>query len=145
MRPPFSALWNGSLRRCKMDTAAYTIAAAWATSAAELPLVWEWVEDKLVITALQGEIAGLKRGDVVLQIDGKPAADVLREAESFISGATPQWRRYRALNAIRSGAAGATVTLEVKSRDNPPAMVKLPRKGGVDWQLLAELRNFAFF
>jgi C-terminal processing protease CtpA/Prc len=96
----------------------------------ELPLVWEWVEDKLVITALRGDVPGLKRGDVVLKIDGKPAAEVLREAEAFISGATPQWKRYRALNVIRSGAAGATVALEVKSGDNQPATVKLIRQGG---------------
>ncbi len=91
-----------------------------------LPVVFEWVEKRLVITAVAADrAAGLKPGDVVLKIDGKDAAKTLADAEMLISGATPQWQRYMALRGLRRGSKDEVVKLEVKSAGGSPRLVEL--------------------
>jgi hypothetical protein len=80
------------------------------------PLGWDWIEGQLVVTGVAPSGAGdLKPGDVVDQIDGKAAAKVLAECETMISGATPQWRRQRALNNAAAGTSQSEITLKVHS------------------------------
>lgn len=67
------------------------------------PFRVEWVENKAVVTASRE--ASFKRGDVVLAIDGRKSADILREDEEFLSG-SPQWKRFKATNQFALGPAG---------------------------------------
>lgn len=62
-----------------------------------LPIRTEFIENKIVITASNDTT--LKRGDIILEIDGKSVMDALDEKEKIISG-SPQLRRYRALNIL---------------------------------------------
>lgn len=62
-----------------------------------LPIRTEFIENKIVITTSSDTT--LKRGDIILEIDGKLAMDALDEKEKIISG-SPQLRRYRALNVL---------------------------------------------
>jgi C-terminal processing protease CtpA/Prc len=79
-----------------------------------LPLLWDWVEGRLVVTQVDPEhAAGLAPGDVIVEVDGRPAAAALADVEERISAATPQWRRWRALQALAIGDAG-TVRLTVE-------------------------------
>jgi hypothetical protein len=85
-----------------------------------LPIQLDWIEGGIVITAAGSSAAGLVSiGDAVLKIDGRTAADALAESEALISGATPQWIRYRALQELMRGTPGATVNLEVESAHDP--------------------------
>ena len=83
-----------------------------------LPLLWDWVQGRLVITHVAedapGEAKSLKPGMVVLAIDGRPAAEALAEAERAISGATEQWRRYRGLSELAAGEEAREVSLEIE-------------------------------
>ena len=81
---------------------------------ARLPLAWDWIEGRLVVTQV-AEAAGahVVRGDVVLSIGGKPTGDVLRDTEALISGATPQWIRARALTELAICERGSIVTLGI--------------------------------
>jgi C-terminal processing protease CtpA/Prc len=98
------------------------------TDSAMPPILWDWVEDRLVITRARREGAeGLRAGDVVLMVDGKPAAEALAAKERLISGATVQWRRYRALRDLAAGSTRATLTLEVQRGAEPPRTVTLRR------------------
>jgi C-terminal processing protease CtpA/Prc len=94
-----------------------------------LPVLWGWVEGRLAITELAPPAidAGLVRGDVVVAIDGRAAADAVAGWEETVSGATPQWRRYRALGNGLRGAQGSEVRLEVRHPDGTPATVALRR------------------
>ena len=96
-----------------------------------LPLLWAWVQGRLVITHVSKdapvEAASLKPGTVVLAIDGVPAAAALAQAERSISGATEQWRRYRALGALGSGPELREVALEVEDAQGQFRVVKLRR------------------
>jgi len=88
-----------------------------------LPLAWDMIEGRLVITAVgepaaEGSAAAasapdLRLGDVVTALDGEPAADALARAEKSVSAATPQWLRRRGLDALAAGFADDTVRLSV--------------------------------
>jgi C-terminal processing protease CtpA/Prc len=81
-----------------------------------LPLQWDWVEGELVITAAASSATALlSPGDAVIKIDGKSAADALSASEALISGATPQWIRFRGLQELIRGASGGMVNLEIES------------------------------
>jgi C-terminal processing protease CtpA/Prc len=69
--------------------------------------------------------AGLAAGDVVLAIDGRPTAEVLTELEGMTASATPQWRRYRAVEALRLGAEGGETRLAVRHGSGEAATVTL--------------------
>jgi C-terminal processing protease CtpA/Prc len=78
----------------------------------ELPLAWDVVEGSLVVTSVHPDHdVAVGPGDVVVEIDGRAALDVLSEAEALISG-SPQWKRGLALRSMRRGEA-ATVELVV--------------------------------
>jgi C-terminal processing protease CtpA/Prc len=82
------------------------------------PLRWDWVEDRLVVTRVAtAGAAGLKPGDVIAKLDGVAASDALAAKESLISGATPQYKRYLALNDLADGLTDSELTLEIL----PPA------------------------
>ncbi|MEK6282727.1 MAG: S41 family peptidase [Acidobacteriota bacterium] len=92
------------------------------------PVVFAWIEDRLVITQVAAQGAsGLQAGDVVLKIDGKNSAEALAEAEALISGATPQWRRHVALRKLRGGAKDSELKLDVQPLTGTPRTVVLRR------------------
>lgn len=108
---------------------------------ATLPLAWDWIELQLVLTRVDEKAAerhGLSRGDVVLKIDGTLAADALARMERTISGATPQFRRWVALNGLLRGDEDE-VELELRTargkkkvrlrrrRGRPPAEPRPPK------------------
>ncbi|WP_454762191.1 S41 family peptidase [Caulobacter segnis] len=75
-----------------------------------LPVAWEWIEDRLVVLAAPPG-TGLSIGDVVTAIDGRDVAGLLAEKETLISGATPQWKRWRSSQALKQGPVGSKVVL----------------------------------
>jgi len=82
---------------------------------AYLPVCLDWVEDQLVVDCVApAASAVVQRGDVILTMDGVPAESALRERERTISGATPQWRRHRAVNELEIGPHGTSVTLRLR-------------------------------
>ena len=95
------------------------------------PFRWEWIENRLVIVQVAaGEAKDLKPGDVVLQVDGKPAAQALADLETMIAGATPQWRRFRGLQELAAGPPNSELVLEIQSATGPPHRVSVSRKPG---------------
>jgi len=71
---------------------------------------WKWVEDRLVITEAARNIPEIRRGDVVLEIDG------------------PQARRSMALAYLNAGAPGTSVSLRLERPGSPPFAVTLRRE-----------------
>jgi C-terminal processing protease CtpA/Prc len=91
------------------------------------PLLWDWVEERLVITQVDRQhAAGIEPGDVVTAIDGRPAAQAIAAKEELISAATPQWRRRRALRELLAGPPGS-VELRVRHPSGAEAAVTLTR------------------
>jgi len=80
-------------------------------AAGDIPWRLEWIEDRVVVTASHD--SAVRRGDVVRTIDGVPAPDLVRRAESLISG-SPQWKRVRALQELALGARDSVVRVVVE-------------------------------
>jgi hypothetical protein len=96
---------------------------------AALPLQWDWIEGKLVITAVGSSAEGqLSRGDAVTKIEGRPTAELLAAKEELISGATPQWIRWNALRMLSLGANGQTVNLTIERFAEPGKIKEVTMK-----------------
>lgn len=93
-----------------------------------LPILWDWVENQLVITHVLPQTPGnLKRGDVVQTLDGQPVTEWLKNVEPLISGATPQWIRLQALDELAAGHQKEPLQLGVVSSDGTTKKVSLSR------------------
>jgi C-terminal processing protease CtpA/Prc len=97
------------------------------------PLRWDWIEDRLVVTQVAPKETGdLKPGDVVTKINGRPAAEALADTEKLISGATPQYKRHRALSELAGGTKDSEVTLDVVPAAGEAKSVKVRRSVDAD-------------
>ncbi|HEX5716015.1 MAG TPA: S41 family peptidase [Thermoanaerobaculia bacterium] len=90
-----------------------------------LPLAWEWIEGRLTITGA-AEGTGIKPGDVVLSLDGRPTEEKIHEEEALVSAPTPEGRRWWTLERLLYGPSGSRVTLRLEqagevtlTRDTP--------------------------
>jgi C-terminal processing protease CtpA/Prc len=98
--------------------------AEWRT---HVPAInWADAGGQVVITVAE-DGAGVRRGDVIRAIDGRPVGEVLSAEEQLISGATPQWRRFRALRTILAGRANSELVLEADGADGARRTVTLRR------------------
>ncbi|MEK7477422.1 MAG: S41 family peptidase [Candidatus Coatesbacteria bacterium] len=75
------------------------------------PFRLDWIEGKIVID-LVWEDCPLRPGDILLEIDGKPATRILAYEESVVSG-SPQWVKVSALNKLGYGMYGTKARLTV--------------------------------
>lgn len=87
------------------------------------PIALDWIESKLVITAAD-PATGAKPGDVVVTVDGTPAPLMLDAAETFVSAATPQWGKVRAMQELFAGPEGSPVKLRLE-RGEPTERVEV--------------------
>jgi C-terminal processing protease CtpA/Prc len=85
-----------------------------------------------VVNADREHAGRVKPGDVVRAIDGVAAEERVKAAERLVSGATPQFRRYRAMQELCNGPAGKPVTLELQPFKGPAYTVTLRRRPADD-------------
>ncbi|HWU79653.1 MAG TPA: S41 family peptidase, partial [Caulobacter sp.] len=99
---------------------------AYRASSEVLPVSWEWIEDRLVVLAAAPG-TGLSVGDVVTAIDGREVAGLLAKEETLISGATPQWKRWRSSQALKAGPVGARAVLTGQRSDGAALNITVQR------------------
>ena len=100
------------------------------------PVFFGWIEDRLVITAVAAGAEGLRPGDVVLKVDGHSSSQALAEAEEISAGATPQWRRYVAMDRLLN--QNSEMMLEVQTQAGETKSVKLKRN--LEFDKIKEVR-----
>ena len=89
-----------------------------AGGAYRLPFTLDWVEDELVVTGVENvDGVGPNRGDVVVSLDGRTAEELWSELDGTISGATEQWKRYRAANEITARGSSDPFFAELRKPD----------------------------
>ena len=77
-----------------------------------LPIRVDWVENEVIITASK-EPGQFRRGDIILEIDGKKAEQALLDDEEYLSGSL-QWKRYKSLRRFGYGEQGSPARLKIK-------------------------------
>jgi C-terminal processing protease CtpA/Prc len=90
-----------------------------------LPIRVEWVENQLVVTASKDSEL-VKRGDIILSVDGEATEEHLKEREQYISG-SPQWKRVQSCQRFGYGKKGTVAKLLIK-RDQETLDVALERR-----------------
>ena len=97
-----------------------------------LPLLFGWAENELVVTRVADESLDARPGDLVVSIDGKDAKQLFAEVQRLEPGATPQFKRWGALQRLRSGGKDSEVTLELKTGGGEARTVVVRRTRQMD-------------
>lgn len=80
-----------------------------------LPLLWQWIENALVVTAVARDAdRSVAVGDVIVAIDGRSVAQLLELESELVSASTEAHRTWRASEALRSLASSRPVTLSLE-------------------------------
>jgi Peptidase family S41 len=111
------------------DDGQATVVAAGDRRTFGLPLRWDWIEGRLVVTEVGAGVPGLHPGDAVTRIEGRELSSALYAAEAEAAAATPQWRRRRALASLALGERGEPVRLDVEPFG--PAAVRSGPRGSM--------------
>jgi C-terminal processing protease CtpA/Prc len=90
------------------------------------PVLVEAVEGRPTVLAVAPGVEGVRRGDVVLRVDGLPADSLVRARAELTSAATPQWRAYMAHRGLLAGR-DSVLRLTVARPDGDTAAVTLRR------------------
>jgi hypothetical protein len=83
---------------------------------AGLPIRWEWIEKKLVITHNYKSNPNINVGDIVTQINGISSAKFFEEINSRISAGTKGWLNYRAETMSLMGEKGSALKLRINNK-----------------------------
>jgi C-terminal processing protease CtpA/Prc len=76
-----------------------------------LPITLDWIENQLVVIASDDD--RVQVGDVVTEMAGRPALEVVEQAETWLPG-SPQFRRLSATRSVTRGPDGEHTTLTVQ-------------------------------
>lgn len=80
------------------------------------PVLFGWVENQLVVTrVMDTTVTGVRRGDVVVSVDGVPARQKLEAIEALLSASTPQWARSKSTSELARAVVGTVMQLRVRS------------------------------
>jgi C-terminal processing protease CtpA/Prc len=78
------------------------------------PMRLRWLDDRIVITAVDDSVTSAAVGDVITAVDGEPAGALVARFDTLRSG-SQQWVRYISASAWLRGAPGSAVALTVHS------------------------------
>lgn len=88
-----------------------------------VPFTAAVIEDKVVVTTVaENQLTQLEPGDIISEIEGRPAPEALARMEQRIS-AVGQLGRYRALRYLLSNTSGAPITFEIIPHDGGEAYI----------------------
>jgi hypothetical protein len=92
------------------------------------PILWDWIDNKLVVSYVDStDTTGIKRGDVVLTVNGIASGEALTRHEQLCWGMTPQRKMSMSLHSLRCGPEGSELTLTVQSKTEHTVSIKLQR------------------
>jgi hypothetical protein len=90
------------------------------------PIGVVWVENQVV--AVSSDVSEIQPGDLIVDVDGIPAAQVLEEQEQYLPG-SPQFKRIHATWKFGYGLRDSVATLTVL-RDDDELQVNIGRTAG---------------
>jgi C-terminal processing protease CtpA/Prc len=117
-----------------------------------VPLGAKFVEGKLVVSKIdslpnaEGDL-GLKPGDIITQIDGKPVMERFESIRSTTSG-SGQWKDVRALRQLFDGPRGSDMSLKYLSASGAEKQILLKRsiiRNVIDTTTIKKLDNGVYY
>jgi C-terminal processing protease CtpA/Prc len=95
------------------------------------PLEVRLVEGRPVVVALRGaaaaQLSGIRVGDEIVRLDGRPVADWMATLTPVVSGSTAEARAQRVVGRMLDGVAGTSVEVEVIGADGGRRRTRLAR------------------
>lgn len=82
-----------------------------------LPIEWEWVEDKLVITNADSLSTNLHIGDIVTEIKGQDPHDYFKNVYLRVSAGNDGWRNFIASEMILTGQQNSKLSLKINGKN----------------------------
>jgi C-terminal processing protease CtpA/Prc len=89
------------------------------------PFAVDVIDGQIVVTATADE--AIARGDVIVSLDGRPAAEQLAEQEALASGSS-QYRLFQARQMLGAGSVGSKLTMRI-------------RRGGAEFEITVRRGN----
>nr|WKN38018.1 S41 family peptidase [Tunicatimonas sp. TK19036] len=89
------------------------------------PVLWEWVEDELIITMSDQE--ELQVGDIITHIQGQSPEAYFAPLYETISAATSGWRNFRAKEVSLAGPFNSNLSLQIQTVTGSTHQVDLKR------------------
>lgn len=81
------------------------------------PIRWEWIENKLVITAVLDN-SKIQVGDIVKTVNNIPADQYWRSIKQQVTGATDSRRNFKAIDESLNGAENSTLAITLSGKSN---------------------------
>ena len=81
------------------------------TELAYLPFAIDFIEGQIIVTTSAD--SAVRRGDVLVSVDGQPAIQLLSAEEALVSG-SPQWKLVGALQQLGKGRPGSTFVMRLR-------------------------------
>jgi hypothetical protein len=91
-------------------------------------ITWEWIENKLVITHVFDEALGIKKGEVVVSVDGVPSENYWNSIKQQVLGATDSRKNFKAIDEGLAGELHSVIEIEIGEYRAKNKKVRLPRK-----------------
>jgi C-terminal processing protease CtpA/Prc len=96
------------------------------------PIFVRWIEEQPVICRLldkeETKKAAVAVGDIILEVDGKPVKQRIRELERYIVASTPQSKKRTAMKRLVAGKDNSVITLTIRDAKGNIRDIKLTRK-----------------
>ena len=92
-----------------------------------LPLLMKWKDTALVVTKVSETCKDVKKGDVILSVNGIPTQEYLNEKTKYISAANKSWAYLRAIAELRAGIENSSIRLLLLTKDGNKKTVNLKR------------------
>jgi C-terminal processing protease CtpA/Prc len=96
------------------------------------PVFLSRVEGRPIVTGFLDEsvakTAGLKKGDEILTVDGRPLEQALEALAKYVTASTPEQIDYKKLSVVLGGPPDSNARLSVRGADGETREIELPRR-----------------
>lgn len=108
-------------------------------------IVLRMIERQLLVTRVMDSTrTDVRRGDIVLQVNGKPTKQYLAERMAVTPGATRQWREYRITQEIMQAPTLQPLLLQLRTASSARAPIRsvalLPTRNAANGPLLTDVK-----
>jgi hypothetical protein len=91
-------------------------------------VIWEWIENKLVVTHVFDESLNIRKGEIVVSVDGVPAEKYWNTIRQQVLGATDSRKNFKAINEGLEGELNSAIEIETEASKRENKKISVTRK-----------------